>query len=115
VITHAGLGTTLAALGRGVPLLCTPMGRDQFFNAEQVQALGAGCMLMPDSGSDAIAEAARDILRDDRYKAGAKRMAEAMAVYGGARAAATTLEALAATRKTAATGHWAVHAGSLQR
>ena len=24
VITHAGLGTTMAALGRGVPLLCTP-------------------------------------------------------------------------------------------
>jgi hypothetical protein len=38
VITHAGLGNTMAALGRGVPLLCTPMGRDQFFNAGQVQA-----------------------------------------------------------------------------
>ncbi len=49
VITHAGAGTTMAALGRGVPLLCTPMGRDQFFNAEQVENLGAGRMLMPDS------------------------------------------------------------------
>ena len=39
---HAGLGTTMAALGHGVPLLCTPIGRDQFFNAEQVQTLGAG-------------------------------------------------------------------------
>ena len=64
VITHAGLGTTMAALGHGVPLLCTPMGRDQFFNAEQVQALGAGRMLMPDSSSDAIAQAATDILAD---------------------------------------------------
>jgi UDP:flavonoid glycosyltransferase YjiC (YdhE family) len=91
------------------------MGRDQFFNAEQVGALGAGRMLMPDSSSDAIADAARDILRDDRYKAGAKRMAEAMAVYGGARAAAATLEELTAKRNTAATGHRAEHAGSLQR
>jgi hypothetical protein len=36
--------TTMAALGHGVPLLCTPIGRDQFFNAERVQALGAGRM-----------------------------------------------------------------------
>jgi len=99
VITHAGLGTTLAALGRGVPLLCTPMGRDQFFNAEQVQALGAGRMLMPDASSDAIAQAAKDILADDRFRAGAKRMAVAMGDYGGAVAAAAALEAV--TSRTA--------------
>ena len=95
VITHAGLGTTMAALGHGVPLLCTPMGRDQFFNAEQVQALGAGRMLMPDSSSDAIAQAATDILGDDRFKAGAKQMAVAIGGYGGAAAAAAALESLA--------------------
>ncbi|MCW3003790.1 MAG: hypothetical protein JWQ20_3088 [Conexibacter sp.] len=95
VITHAGLGTTMAALGRGVPLLCTPMGRDQFFNAEQVQALGAGRMLMPDSSSDAIAQAATEILGDDRFEAGAKQMAVAIGGYGGAGAAAAALESLA--------------------
>jgi UDP:flavonoid glycosyltransferase YjiC (YdhE family) len=94
VITHAGLGTTLAALSAGVPLLCTPMGRDQFFNAEQVQALGAGQMLMPDSDSDAIARAATEILRDDRFRTGAKRMAVAMGGCGGAVEAAAALEAL---------------------
>ncbi len=95
VITHAGCGTTMAALGHGVPLVCTPMGRDQFFNAEQVQALGAGRMLMPDSGSDAIAQAATDVLGDDRFKAGAKRMAVAIGGYGGAAEGATALESLA--------------------
>ena len=94
VITHAGLGTTMAALGRGVPLLCTPMGRDQFFNAEQVQTLGAGLMLMPDSSSDEIASAATDILGDDRYKAGSKQMAVAIGGYGGAAEAAAAMEAL---------------------
>jgi MGT family glycosyltransferase len=94
VITHAGLGTTMAALGRGVPLLCIPMGRDQFFNAEQVQALAAGRMLMPDSSSESIARAATDILGDDRMKAGAKQMAVAIAGYGGAAAAAAALESL---------------------
>ena len=95
VITHAGFGTTMAALGRGVPLLCTPMGRDQFFNAEQVQALGAGQMLMPDASSDDIAQAATEILGDDRFKAGAKQMAVAIGAYGGAAEAAAALEALA--------------------
>jgi UDP:flavonoid glycosyltransferase YjiC (YdhE family) len=95
VITHAGLGTTMAALGHGVPLLCTPMGRDQFFNAEQVQALGAGRMLMPDSSSEAIAQAATDILGDDSFKAGAKQMAVTIGGYGGAAAAAAALESLA--------------------
>lgn len=95
VITHAGLGTTMAALGRGVPLLCTPMGRDQFFNAEQVQARNAGRMLMPDSSSDAIAQAATEILDDDRFKAGATQMAVAIGGYRGAAQAAAALEALA--------------------
>jgi MGT family glycosyltransferase len=94
VITHAGFGTTMAALGRGVPLLCTPMGRDQFFNAERAQHLGAGRMLMPDADSAAIAEAATDMLRDGRYTDGAKRVEVAISGYGGAAQGATALEAL---------------------
>ena len=94
VITHAGAGTTMAALGHGVPLLCTPMGRDQFFNAERVQELGAGRMLMPDSDSDAIAAAATEILLDGRYTDSAKRMAVVISGYGGAAQAADALEAL---------------------
>jgi UDP:flavonoid glycosyltransferase YjiC (YdhE family) len=95
VITHAGAGTTMAALGHGVPLLCTPMGRDQYFNAERVQTLGAGRMLTPDADSDAIALAAKDILADTRFTAEAKRMADAIGGYGGAARAAVALEALA--------------------
>ena len=95
MITHAGFGTTMAALGRGVPLLCLPMGRDQFFNADQVQALGAGRTLMSDSSSDAIAQAAMDILRDDRFTAGAQRLAVAIGGCGGAAEAAVALETLA--------------------
>jgi MGT family glycosyltransferase len=94
VITHAGAGTTMAALGHGVPPLCTPMGRDQFFNAERVHTLGAGRMLMPDANSDAIAKAATDILADSRFTTEAKRMADVISSYGGAARAATALEAL---------------------
>lgn len=95
VITHAGLGTTMAALGHGVPLLCTPMGRDQFFNAERVEALGAGRMLLPDSSSEVIARTAAEILADDRFATGAKQMAVTIGGYGGAAEAVAALEDLA--------------------
>lgn len=94
VITHAGLGTTLSALGNGVPLLCVPMGRDQFFNAEQAQCLGAGRMLMPGAGVEQIAEAAAEILSDGSYQASAKRMATAISSYGGSSDAVAALERL---------------------
>jgi UDP:flavonoid glycosyltransferase YjiC (YdhE family) len=71
-----------------------PMGRDQFFNAEQVQALGAGLMLMPDADVPAIIAAARDILDDGDRKAAAKQMANAISGYGGASEAVAALERL---------------------
>jgi MGT family glycosyltransferase len=94
VITHAGLGTTMAALGNGVPLLCVPMGRDQFFNAEQAQNLGAGRMLMPGADASRIADAAREMLADGSYQAAAKRMANAINGYGGSSDAVAALERL---------------------
>ncbi|MGY0498720.1 glycosyltransferase [Nocardia sp. FBN12] len=94
VITHAGLGTTMAALGRGVPLLCTPMGRDQFFNAEQVHTLGAGLTLMPDASSEVIAQAAAQILGDSGFASAAKQLAVTISDYGGAAQAVTVIEAL---------------------
>ena len=95
VITHAGLGTVMAALGAGVPLLCVPMGRDQFFNAERTEALGAGRMLPPDAGVSMIAAAATEILGDGTFTDAAKRMAAAIGTYDGARGAADVLASLA--------------------
>lgn len=94
VITHAGLGTTMAALGRGVPLLCTPMGRDQFFNAEQVRTLGAGLTLMPDASSEVIAQTAAQILDEPSFASSAEQLAVSISAYGGAAKAVAVLEAL---------------------
>ena len=33
VVTHAGAGTTIGSLIRGVPLVCLPQGADQFHHA----------------------------------------------------------------------------------
>jgi hypothetical protein len=55
-------------------------------------------MLMPDATStDAIAQAAADVLREGRFQEGTQRMAVAIGRCGGAREAAEDLEILAAS------------------
>ena len=70
------------------------MGRDQFFNAEMVQALGAGRMLMPDAGPETIAEATLAVLQDASFGAAAKRMAATIADCSGAAGSVAALEGL---------------------
>jgi UDP:flavonoid glycosyltransferase YjiC (YdhE family) len=94
VITHAGLGTVMAALGHGVPMVCVPLGRDQFFNADRVAALGAGLMLPPGSDAAAVASATTTVLNDGRFRDAAGRLAATIATYGGAAGAVHQLEAL---------------------
>ncbi len=95
VITHAGLGTVMASLGHGVPLVCVPMGRDQFFNAERVAAMGAGLMLPPGADPAAIAGAVSTVLDDVRFRDAAGQFAGTIGRTGGAVGAVNRLEALA--------------------
>jgi len=95
VITHAGLGTVMTALAHGVPLLCVPLGRDQFFNAARVEALGAGRTIGADADADTIGQAIRALLRDETARAAAKRMADAITVYRNGESAIAELAALA--------------------
>jgi UDP:flavonoid glycosyltransferase YjiC (YdhE family) len=70
VISHAGSGTTLAALTHGLPQLLIPQGADQFANAERCEQAGVATRLLPEQVS---AAAVRDhvvaLLADDgRYR-----------------------------------------------
>ncbi|MEO7430417.1 MAG: glycosyltransferase [Acidimicrobiales bacterium] len=94
VVTHGGLGTVMAALAHGVPLVCMPMGRDQFFNAGRVTELGAGRTLPTDADASLIAETVASVLADPALRDGAKRMATAIAGCGGSVAAVGELERL---------------------
>ena len=44
---HAGSGTFLAMLGRGIPQLCLPQAADQFNNATRAQLRGRAIQLAP--------------------------------------------------------------------
>jgi MGT family glycosyltransferase len=96
VVTHAGMGTVMSALAYGVPLLCLPVGRDQFFNAARVAAIGAGTVLNAGSDPAAIASAALAVLGNPDAAIAARRMADVIAGYRNGAAAMADLEALAA-------------------
>ena len=94
MVTHAGLGTVAAALEVGVPLVCTPISRDQPLNAERVADLGAGVRLDSDPGEQELADALELVLAQPGYRNAARSLAAASRAAGGAPAAAADLEAL---------------------
>lgn len=68
VVSHAGSGTFLAALDHGLPQLCLPQAADQFGNARQCAAAGAGvCLLPADVTADAVRDAATRLLTDAAF------------------------------------------------
>jgi UDP:flavonoid glycosyltransferase YjiC (YdhE family) len=97
VVTHAGMGTVAAALSHGVPLVCTPISRDQPLNARRVTELGAGVAVPAADATPARVRAALEtVLGDPSYRTAAQHLAELSAEAGGAEALATDLELLAA-------------------
>jgi UDP:flavonoid glycosyltransferase YjiC (YdhE family) len=65
VICHGGAGTTLAALSRGIPLLLTPQGADQFYIAGRAVAAGAGQYLnLRECGEQVLAAIEDTTLRE---------------------------------------------------
>jgi MGT family glycosyltransferase len=75
VVSHAGLGTVLAALAHGLPLVCLPLGREQPLNAAAVERVGAGLTLDPASPAASIRNAVTRAVDDLELRAGAARMA----------------------------------------
>ncbi len=79
-VVHGGSGSTLAALAAGLPLLILPRGADQFENAGQARAIGAGRMLMPDElTGDAVRDAVVALLEDGSYRDAARGVAAEIA------------------------------------
>ena len=78
VITHAGHGTVMAAIGAGVPLVCVPMGRDQPAVAARVTHHGLGVRVDPEAGIEDLRSAIRHVLGEPAYQRAARRMAAAL-------------------------------------
>ena len=96
VLTHGGHGTVIKALAAGVPLVIAPLGRDQPDNAARVVHAGAGLRVRKDATIPALRQAIAQVLEDDRYQAGARRMATILAAERDDRLVVDELEHAAA-------------------
>jgi MGT family glycosyltransferase len=94
VVTHAGLGTVLAALAHGVPLVCLPLGREQPDNAAAVERVGAGVVLSNDADPSDIRAAITDVLETPQYQLLAAAMAATIDSYGRGQLCVDELERL---------------------
>jgi MGT family glycosyltransferase len=78
-ITHGGFNSTKEALRLGIPLVVTPIGGDQPYSAERIEALGVGVRIGPDERDPAtIRSRVREVLAHPRYAAEARRFAADM-------------------------------------
>ena len=96
VVLAGGAGSTLASLAAGLPLVVIPQGADQFVQATQVAASGAGLALMPGSAApQAVSKALDAVLTDPSFRANARKVADEIAAMPSPDdVAATITEAL---------------------
>lgn len=90
-ITHGGMGTTVKALDRGVPVCVVPFARDQAEVARRVQVARCGVRLPADRLS---VPALRDAVREAMTMTdGARRVAAGFGATGGVSRGADLIEA----------------------
>lgn len=94
MICHGGLGSVAAALAAGVPMVCTPMSRDQALNAARAVELGAA-VVAEDASAETLAEHVTHVLDHDSYRTAARALRDASGAEGGASQAAATIHGLA--------------------
>jgi UDP:flavonoid glycosyltransferase YjiC (YdhE family) len=99
-VTHGGFNSTKEALSMGVPLVVVPIGGDQFFTAERVQALGLGLVVRRSERAPAVIRSRlREVMGDPAYRRNAQAFAAEMASLPPLAHAVTLLEELARDRR----------------
>ena len=94
VASHAGSGTFLAAIARGLPQLFLPQAADQFLNAAAGARAGAGITIAPDRLEvGAVRSAAEQLLSEPRFRAAAGRLAEELQAMPAPEAVVQSIEA----------------------
>lgn len=99
VITHGGMGTVMASLAHGVPLVCLPMGRDQPDVTARVTNSGAGVRVSPKASVAQIAAALRDALGNPALARNAGRLADHIASEIAAERGISELQSLTPQRR----------------
>ena len=100
VVTHGGMGTTLAALAQGIPMVVLPQSGDQFVNAALAVAAGVAESIPPaDFGPGTLCAAVRRIMADGRYASTACRIRDEITIMPSPEAVATSVIEYARTSR----------------
>jgi MGT family glycosyltransferase len=94
VVTHAGHGTVMAAVTAGVPMVCTPMGRDQHAVAACVAGRGLGTIVPATASTEELRSAIAAALADGALQERARTFATQLAPSEGLQRAIDVLERL---------------------
>jgi UDP:flavonoid glycosyltransferase YjiC (YdhE family) len=103
MVCHGGSGTVTMGLAAGVPMAVVPLFADQPWNAERVDALGAGIHL--GGGPEAVSGLREAVVRltgDPGYRAAAQRIAGEMRALPPVDAAVGVVRGLLIERRLAA-------------
>lgn len=96
IVTTGGMGTVIAALRAGVPLVVVPTGWDKPMNARRVVAAGVGVRLSPRRCTPKRLRAVvEQVLADPGYGRNARRAADLLAATPGPAGAAELIERMA--------------------
>jgi UDP:flavonoid glycosyltransferase YjiC (YdhE family) len=99
VVSHAGSGTFLAALGNAIPQLCIPQAADQFANAAAGTRCGAALTLNAnDVTVDRVRRAVTALLGESGFRRAAGRVQADILAMPGPEAVAGRLASLAGDR-----------------
>jgi UDP:flavonoid glycosyltransferase YjiC (YdhE family) len=100
LIHHGGHGSSMTGLYTGTPAVIVPTYSERESNARRVAALGAGLAVVPTQGASGEKELSveelrskvRQVLSDPSFAANARRVAENMRNFGGAKEAARLID-----------------------
>jgi UDP:flavonoid glycosyltransferase YjiC (YdhE family) len=99
-VAHGGFNGTKEALRLGIPLVVIPIGGDQPYTAERVEALGLGRAVAPEErDAETIRSRAREVLSEPRYRDNARAFAAEMQALPPIEHAVELLEQLARDRR----------------
>jgi MGT family glycosyltransferase len=104
LVTTGGAGTTMAGLRAGLPLVLVPTSWDKPDIALRMVEAGVALRVAPRRCTPQTLRAAVDeVLRDSRYRANARRIADRLAAAPGPAGAAESIETLVAEASPAGT------------
>ncbi|TDW99253.1 glycosyltransferase [Dinghuibacter silviterrae] len=103
VICHGGFNTVNDTFLHGLPMVITPIAYDHFHTASLIEKAGCGIKIRYKRlTAEGLREATWEVLKEDRYRANARRIRETFIGSGGNAAAVEHLEAFAWSGKVLA-------------